>query len=68
LGKRLLNHALQFCDQKSFKETHLWTVKGLDTARAMYEKNGFNLVEEYVGNQWGSEIIEQKLVRYHPDI
>ncbi|WP_085906839.1 bifunctional helix-turn-helix transcriptional regulator/GNAT family N-acetyltransferase [Kiloniella majae] len=63
LGKALLNHALRFCDERGFKETHLWTFKGLDAARNLYEKNGFVLVDEYSGDQWGKTVMEQKFIR-----
>lgn len=62
-GKALLQQALSFCDQQEFPETHLWTVKGLDKARRLYEINGFELADEYYGDQWGSEVVEQKFVR-----
>ena len=41
VGYALLSSALEFCDQQKYSETHLWTVKGLDDARKLYEKNGF---------------------------
>lgn len=63
LGKALLARALDFVDQRSFKETHLWTLKGLDAARALYERTGFLLAEEYQGDQWGSPITEQTFIR-----
>ena len=62
-GKLLLTRALEFCDQSGFRETQLWTVKGLDAARKLYENHGFELAEEYYGDQWGSKILEQKFVR-----
>ena len=63
LGKRLLQDALSFCDEQAFSETHLWTFKGLDAARKLYEDFGFALVEEYDGDQWGTVVTEQKFVR-----
>ena len=66
LGKVLLNKALAHCDRLGFDEIHLWTLKGLDAARALYEKNGFDLAEEYLGDQWGREVMEQKFIRKRP--
>jgi len=66
VGKRLLNAALKFVDDYGFKETHLWTFKGLDAARRLYEQTGFSLVHEETGAQWGSEVLEQKFVRETP--
>lgn len=63
VGKALLAKALEFCNQQNFRETHLWTVKGLDAARNLYERNGFQLAEEFNGDQWGSEVVEHKFVR-----
>lgn len=63
IGRALLEHALNFCDRQGFGETHLWTFKGLDAARRLYEKNGFSLAEEYWGEQWGTKVREQRFVR-----
>lgn len=63
LGRRLLAEALGFCDQWGFVATRLWTFKGLDAARALYEEQGFVRVQEQVGEQWGATVIEQCYVR-----
>lgn len=62
-GRRLLNSALQFADDQGFRETHLWTFKGLDAARRLYEQTDFALVHEAAGKQWGNEVMEQKFIR-----
>lgn len=62
-GKRLLDAALAFTDEKGFGETHLWTFAGLDAARHLYEARGFVLAEERPGMQWGNEVLEQHFVR-----
>ncbi|POF28832.1 bifunctional helix-turn-helix transcriptional regulator/GNAT family N-acetyltransferase [Roseibium marinum] len=66
LGKALLLKALTHCDKHGFDEIHLWTLKGLDAARALYERNGFELADEYVGDQWGKAVTEQKFLRKRP--
>lgn len=66
VGRRLLQKALEFCDQQAFCETDLWTFEGLDAARRLYENAGFSLVEEHYGRQWGAEVLEQKFVRPRP--
>ncbi len=66
LGKILLSRALDHCDAHGFTEVHLWTLKGLDAARYLYERSGFKLVDEYVGDQWGNAVTEQKFVRQRP--
>ncbi|EHS53849.1 transcriptional regulator, MarR family with acetyltransferase activity [Rhizobium sp. PDO1-076] len=63
LGRCLLSAALAFVDARDFAETHLWTFRGLDAARALYEAHGFVLADETPGRQWGSEVMEQKFVR-----
>ncbi|EAV46365.1 hypothetical protein SIAM614_11063 [Stappia aggregata IAM 12614] len=63
VGRALLQKALDHSDNLGFDEIHLWTLKGLDAARALYEKNGFTLVEEYDGDQWGKSVTEQKFIR-----
>ena len=63
LGRRLLEKALDHCERHGFDEIHLWTLKGLDAARALYERNGFELADEYQGDQWGKMVMEQKFVR-----
>ncbi len=63
VGKTLLERAMAFCDSRGFRETHLWTFEGLDAARRLYERHGFSLAEEYRGDQWGTEVLEQRFVR-----
>jgi DNA-binding MarR family transcriptional regulator/GNAT superfamily N-acetyltransferase len=63
LGRRLMSEAMAFCDAQQFAETQLWTFKGLDAARRLYEDFGFVLAEEWLGTQWGSEVTEQRFVR-----
>jgi hypothetical protein len=38
----------------------------LDAARKLYQSHGFELAEEYYGDQWGKRILEQKFVRQYP--
>lgn len=63
VGRRLMNEAMTFCDTQGFHETQLWTFKGLDAARKLYDDFGFTLAEEWIGDQWGSEVMEQMFVR-----
>ena len=55
-----MKQAMSFCKQKEYEKVYLWTFQGLDTARHLYEKYGFKLVEERPGKQWGSIVIEQR--------
>jgi DNA-binding MarR family transcriptional regulator/ribosomal protein S18 acetylase RimI-like enzyme len=63
IGRKLLAEAVAFCDAQGFAETHLWTFRGLDAARRLYESNGFVLIEEEPGCQWGEQVVEQRFVR-----
>ena len=63
IGSLLLERATSFVDAAGFHQTRLWTFKGLDVARHLYEKHAFVLVRENRGKQWGTEVIEQEFVR-----
>lgn len=63
VGRKLLSTALHFCDKYRFSETHLWTFKGLDAARHLYEANGFQLAEERPGEQWEKPVLELLFIR-----
>ncbi|HAT88151.1 MAG TPA: MarR family transcriptional regulator [Rhizobiales bacterium] len=67
LGKMLFQTALAFADKQQFDALHLWTFQGLDAARHLYESHGFELAEEYLGDQWGKNVMEQKFVRPTPE-
>jgi DNA-binding MarR family transcriptional regulator/ribosomal protein S18 acetylase RimI-like enzyme len=63
IGSLLISKATAFVDQNNFDRTRLWTFKGLDAARHLYEKHGFTLAHETPGMQWGTKVIEQEFVR-----
>ncbi|MGQ6385614.1 bifunctional helix-turn-helix transcriptional regulator/GNAT family N-acetyltransferase [Serratia sp. IR-2025] len=63
VGRQLLSNAMAFCDRLGFSAVHLWTFKGLDAARRLYESFGFELMQEEIGNQWGTIVTEQKFTR-----
>jgi GNAT superfamily N-acetyltransferase len=44
-GRALLQAALAWCRDRGVEICFLWTVEGLPTARAMYERTGFRVVE-----------------------
>lgn len=62
LGNKLMQAAMDFCRVRGFDEVHLWTFRGLDAARKLYENHEFTLVEERQGDQWGQTVSEQKFV------
>lgn len=65
IGNLLLEKATSFVDAAGYELTRLWTFKGLDAARHLYEKHGFELAHEIPGMQWGTEVIEQVFERKH---
>lgn len=60
LGSQLINKAVSFCRDKGYTKIYLWTFEGLGAARYLYEMAGFRLVEERKGDQWGTQVNEQK--------
>ncbi|VVE13147.1 MarR family transcriptional regulator [Pandoraea pneumonica] len=65
IGRQLMSQAMQFVDAQ-YRETYLWTFKGLDAARHLYESFGFQLTSESSGAQWGTEVTEQRFTRTRP--
>ena len=59
-GRRLLGLALDLCRQRGYDRAYLWTFRGLDAARHLYEAAGFRLVEELEAEQWGKRVLEQR--------
>ncbi|MBR8176707.1 bifunctional helix-turn-helix transcriptional regulator/GNAT family N-acetyltransferase [Burkholderia ambifaria] len=66
IGRQLMTRAMHFVDEQQFGETYLWTFKGLDSARHLYESVGFTLTSESEGAQWGTHVIEQRFSRCGP--
>ena len=60
IGNRLISTAMDFCRKNDYKRVYLWTFEGLHPARHLYEKMGFELVEQQKGTQWGTEVNEQR--------
>lgn len=62
VGKLLMQEAVGFCRQRGYSRVFLWTFQGLDSARNLYEKFGFQLAKQIEGEQWGKRILEQRFV------
>ncbi len=62
VGRRLLSKAVSFCLEKNYPQIYLWTFAGLHAARSLYEEVGFTLAHEQAGQQWGTEVTEQKFI------
>jgi GNAT superfamily N-acetyltransferase len=52
--------AVDFCRANRYPRVYLWTFAGLEAARHLYEKVGFQLVARRRGQQWGTEVTEQR--------
>ncbi|NTW85601.1 MAG: GNAT family N-acetyltransferase, partial [Holophagaceae bacterium] len=59
-GNALLEAAVAFCRVRHYGSLYLWTFDGLAAARHLYEKVGFELVQEQQGSQWGKPVTEQR--------
>ena len=60
VGRQLMDAAIACCRDRSYARVYLWTFEGLDAARRLYERTGFRLVEQRRGQQWGTEVTEQR--------
>lgn len=59
-GSRLIRVAMDFCKEQGYPSVYLRTFAGLDAARRLYEREGFELTDEHPGSQWGTEVLEQR--------
>ena len=66
LGRAILREAVSLSDLAGHPRMFLWTFRGLDAARKLYEEAGFVLSVEHEVRQWGNRITEQKFTRIHP--
>jgi GNAT superfamily N-acetyltransferase len=65
LGRWLVQDAVHYCREAGFGSIFLWTVRGLDRARSVYESLGFRITEEVEQEDWGRKSLE---VRYEVDL
>ena len=59
IGKRLVQECTRFARQAGYNKIMLWTDKGLDAARAIYEKEGYQLIKEEPHTSFGHDLIGQ---------
>lgn len=63
VGRKLLRAAMEWAGEKGFEEVELWTIKGLDAARKLYDGAGFLFVKEKMSEEWEREVMVQHFVR-----
>lgn len=59
IGSRLVDECLRFARQAGYKKIILWTNSVLIGARKIYEKAGFELVEETPHHSFGKDLVGQ---------
>jgi DNA-binding MarR family transcriptional regulator/GNAT superfamily N-acetyltransferase len=59
LGRQLVEECLRFAKEAGYRQVMLWTNSILTAARHIYEKTGFELVEEQKHHQFGPELTGQ---------
>jgi N-acetylglutamate synthase-like GNAT family acetyltransferase len=64
LGARLVDECLAFAKQAGYRKVVLWTNSILHEARRIYERTGFELVEQNNHRDFGPELIAQTLQKF----
>lgn len=63
VGKALIERAIEHCDSRGYELIWLTTFAGLESARAVYDRYGFDLVSESDVDQWSGGVREQRFER-----
>jgi DNA-binding MarR family transcriptional regulator/ribosomal protein S18 acetylase RimI-like enzyme len=59
IGARLVAEAIRFARTAGYRKMTLWTNRGLDAARHIYEKEGFRLIREEAHHSFGKDLVAQ---------
>ena len=61
IGTQLINSLVQYCKELDYERIFLWTVSDMVTARPLYKKFGFEIMEvQEKKSLWGATLIEER--------
>lgn len=60
LGHKLVDKALDFCQEKGYKRVFLETICFLEAARHIYASKGFKITRTHRNPSWGEDVIEER--------
>ena len=60
VGKKLMDVAMEFCQERHYTHIYLWTVDILKSARQLYKNYGFTLNEEKWNTEWIREPLKEE--------
>jgi GNAT superfamily N-acetyltransferase len=63
IGTRLVDECMRFARRARYEQMMLWTNDVLDDARRIYERAGFELVEEEKHRSFGRDLVGQNWQR-----
>jgi len=63
IGQRLVDECLRFARNAGYTRMMLWTMSALTDARKLYQKAGFELIEEEPTLSFGQPLVSQTWAR-----